>query len=81
MNFIQGLEGLVVRGMLNPQERSQVTRLALERLRSTHPATSCAGLRLLLVCMYTEQNTSGESSEDPEVLLQALEKTSALFDK
>ncbi|XP_059488388.1 huntingtin isoform X2 [Neocloeon triangulifer] len=81
MALVKGLERLTIFGTLDVSSKGQITRLALERLRSAHPATSMAGLRLLLACMYTGQQELADSSEDPEILLQALEKTSALFDK
>ncbi|XP_065352177.1 huntingtin isoform X1 [Cloeon dipterum] len=81
MALVKGIERLIIFGSMDASSKSQITRLALERLRSTHPGTSMAGLRLLLACMYTSQKSVIDPTEDPEELLQALEKTSALFDK
>lgn len=72
--LVEGLTRLVAAGRLPPH---QVTRVALERLRSTRPAASVAGLRLLLAAMLAE----GRPADDPEALLLVLEKIAALLDK
>lgn len=72
--LVEGLTRLVAAGRLPPH---QVTRVALGRLRSHRPPASVAALRLLLAAMLAE----GRPTDDPDALLQALEKIAALLDK
>ncbi|KAF4521052.1 hypothetical protein B566_EDAN008124 [Ephemera danica] len=90
--LIQGLEKLVLCGTVRGHVGDQVTKVALEKLKHPNHMNFLPGLQLLLTCMYTgklKPEQSGEenkdeinpSDADPEILLQSLEKTSALFDR
>jgi hypothetical protein len=72
--LVEGLTRLVAAGRLPPH---QVARVALGRLRLSRPAASVAALRLLLAAMLAE----GSPADNPDALLQALEKIAALLDK
>lgn len=92
----QGLERLVVSQSeaLTSRLQEQVTKLAVENLVDPNPGVLFHSLQLLLSCMYrgrdsqimVHSNDSAESDSavnitDPEQLVQAMEKTSALFDR
>ncbi|XP_069698723.1 huntingtin isoform X2 [Periplaneta americana] len=76
--LLQGLERLVVTGSVGGKVAEQVTKLAVERVQHPNPAVATPALQLLLSCMYTERS---DDLKDPEFLMQAMEKTSALFDR
>ncbi|KAJ9589854.1 hypothetical protein L9F63_017009 [Diploptera punctata] len=77
--LLQGLERLVVTGSVGGKVAEQVTKIAVERMKHPSPAIATPALQLLLSCMYTER--CGAKCDDPELLLQAMERTSALFDR
>ncbi|XP_049777630.1 huntingtin [Schistocerca cancellata] len=90
--LLQGLERLVVSRAVTGKISEQVTKLAVERLHHSNPSISLPALQLLLSCMYTykydrqelgKDTTSNQTNKDsdPELLIQAMEKTSALFDR
>ncbi|XP_066998979.2 huntingtin [Anabrus simplex] len=90
--LLQGFERLVVTRSVGGKVGEQVTKLAVERLKHPNPGMSLPALQLLLSCMYIgkyERQTSGRGETnpqngkdmDPEQLIQAMEKTSALFDR
>ncbi|PSN49021.1 Huntingtin [Blattella germanica] len=87
--LLQGLERLVVTGSVGGKVAKQVTKLAVERMRHSSPAVAMPALQLLLSCMYTERSEDQKSGSrkvdgkehDPELLIQAMERTSALFDR
>ncbi|XP_063237175.1 huntingtin isoform X2 [Bacillus rossius redtenbacheri] len=88
--LLQGLERLVVSKSVGGKVREQVTKLAVEQLRHSNPRVFLPALQLLLSCMYTGKSERKESSQDgeskredtdPELLIEAMEKTSVLFDR
>nr|CAD7591328.1 unnamed protein product [Timema genevievae] len=85
--LLQGLERLVVSRSVGGKVREQVTKVAVEQLHQPNPRVFLPALQLLLSCMYTGKCESVESSAEegketnPELLIQAMEKTSALFDR
>ncbi|KDR16213.1 huntingtin [Zootermopsis nevadensis] len=87
--LIQGLERLVVTGSVGGKVAEQVTKLSVERMRHPNPTIAVPALQLLLSCMYTERcedlKQNGEKltgkAHDPELLIPAMEKTSAIFDR
>nr|CAD7431249.1 unnamed protein product [Timema monikensis] len=85
--LLQGLERLVVSRSVGGKVREQVTKVAVEQLHQPNPRVFLPALQLLLSCMYTGKCESVESSGEegketnPELLIQAMEKTSALFDR
>jgi huntingtin len=87
--LLQGLERLVVTGTVGGKVAEQVMKLAVERMRHPNPTIAVPALQLLLSCMYTERSEGLKQSgdklnskeHDPELLIQAMEKTSAIFDR
>ncbi|XP_077992227.1 huntingtin-like [Glandiceps talaboti] len=90
---IRGMERLVLARVLTTSECDAIVKASVDRLcmASTHRAMSALGL--MLTCMYTAKEReqkkleSGNQSEphtashDPEKLLIAMERVTALFDR
>ncbi|XP_070540509.1 huntingtin-like isoform X2 [Ptychodera flava] len=90
---MRGMERLLLAGVLTTSESDALVKCSVDRLcmASTHRSMSALGL--MLTCMYTgrererqriesgDQSVQETTSHDPERLLIAMERVTALFDR
>ncbi|XP_048514714.1 huntingtin isoform X2 [Athalia rosae] len=87
--LLQGLERLVATKSVVGKVAEQIVKVAVDRLKQASPVLALPALQLLLTCMYTgaaEKLNQPEieeplPDEEPEVLVQSIERTSAIFDR
>lgn len=87
--LFQGLERLIATKSVVGKVAEQIVKIAVDRLKQPSPILALPALQLLLTCMYTsaaEKLNSPEietplPDEEPEVLVQSIERTSAIFDR
>ncbi|XP_046737508.1 huntingtin isoform X1 [Diprion similis] len=87
--LLQGLERLVATKSVVGKVAEQIVKVAVDRLKQASPILALPALQLLLTCMYTgaaEKLNNPEieeplPDEEPEVLVQSIERTSAIFDR
>lgn len=85
----QGLERLVATKSVVGKVAEQIVKVAVDRLKQPSPVLALPALQLLLTCMYTgaaEKLNRPDieeplPDEEPEVLVQSIERTSAIFDR
>ncbi|XP_046850180.1 huntingtin-like isoform X3 [Xenia sp. Carnegie-2017] len=89
--IIRGFERLVVSFSLSREDSDALVKFSIERLAIRNPQKAISALGLLLTCMYTGkegdrpsglfQDNEDVDSPNDDVLLLALERTTALFDR